>query len=154
MSKDTIIEEGILSQIGLTLDEIVRRGAQKMLAAALEAEVAAYIEEQSGERDEKGRARVVRNGHAKGRKIASGAGEIEVSVPRVNDKREGKHFSSNILPPYMRKTPQLSEAIPVLYLRGLSTGDFSDALAALLGKEAVAGFSATTVTRLLKVWQD
>lgn len=124
-----------------------------MLAAALEAEVAAYIEEQSGERDEKGRARVVRNGHAKGRKIASGAGEIEVSVPRVNDKREGKHFSSNILPPYMRKTPQLSEAIPVLYLRGLSTGDFSDALAALLGKEAVAGFSATTVTRLLKVWQ-
>ena len=124
-----------------------------MLAAALEAEVEAYIQQHRGDRDAAGRAQVVRNGHAKSRKIHCGAGEIELAAPRVNDKRPGKHFSSRIMPPYMRKSPQLEEAVPVLYLRGLSTGDCTEALGALLGKEVVAGFSATTVTRLLKIWQ-
>ena len=153
MCNSTIVTSSIRAEIHLTIDEIVRQGAQKMLAAALEAEVAAYIQRNQGERDDAGHALVVRNGHAKTRQIHCAAGELEVTAPRVNDKRAGKRFSSRIMPPYMRKSPQLEEAVPVLYLRGLSTGDFTEALGALLGKEAVAGFSATTVTRLLKIWQ-
>jgi putative transposase len=95
-----------------------------------------------------------RNGYARERKIVSGAGELTVKAPRVHDRRDGHRFTSHILPAYMRKTPQLEEAIPVLYLRGLSTGDFKEALAALCGEETVAGFSASTVTRLLKIWQE
>jgi len=83
----------------------------------------------------------------------SWAGPITVSTPRVNDRRPDQHFSSRILPPYMRRSPRLEEALPTLYLRGLSTGDFSEVLGVLLGPEA-AGFSATTITRLLKVWQE
>lgn len=153
MCYDTTVTKSIRAEIHLTIDEIVRQGAQKMLAAALEAEVETYIKHHQRERDEEGRALVVRNGHAKTRKIHCGAGELEVTAPRVNDKRAGKRFSSRIMPPYMRKSPQLEEAVPVLYLRGLSTGDFTEALGALLGEEAVAGFSSSTVTRLLKVWQ-
>jgi transposase-like protein len=125
-----------------------------MLAAALEAEVDEYIRRHRGERDESGHALVVRNGRARQRTIQCGAGELQVQAPRVYDRRSGKKFSSNILPPYMRKSPRLEEAVPVLYLRGLSTGDFAPALAVLLGEEAVTGFSATTVTRLLTLWQD
>ena len=154
MSNNTITDKTIRQEVSQTLDQIVVRGAQKMLAAALEAEVAQYIANNQHERDEDDRALVVRNGHANERAVHTGAGSVMVKTPRVNDKREGKKFSSNILPPYMRKAPQLEEAIPVLYLRGLSTGDFSEALSALLGVEAVAGFSASTVTRLLHVWQD
>lgn len=153
MCNNTIVTDSIRAEIHLTIDEIVRQGARKMLMAALEAEVETYIQQNRRDRDEGGRALVVRNGHAKSRTLHCGAGEIEIAAPRVNDKRPGKHFSSRIMPPYMRKSPQLEEAVPVLYLRGLSTGDFTEALGALLGKEAVAGFSATTVTRLLKIWQ-
>lgn len=84
----------------------------------------------------------------------SGVGSLEVQAPRVKDKRPGQKFSSHILPPYLRRTPQLETAVPVLYLRGLSTGDFKPALSVLLGEEAVAGFSASTVTRLLTIWQE
>src|SRR5690606_20723633 len=154
MPNDTTFSEAVRDEIHLSLDELARRGAQRMLAAALEAEVDEYIRRHSGQRDEKGRALVVRNGRARQRTIQCGAGELQVQAPRVHDRRPGKKFSSNILPPYMRKSPRLEEAVPVLYLRGLSTGDFAPALAALLGEEAVAGFSATTVTRLLTVWQD
>ena len=153
MNEDTILSDEIRQFAIHSLDEIVRRGAQKMLAAALEAEVAAYIEQHATRRDSQGRALVVRNGHARERQFIVGAGEITVKTPRVHDKRDGHRFSSQILPPYMRKSPRLEEAVPVLYLRGLSTGDFTEALGALLGQEAVAGFSATTVTRLLKIWQ-
>jgi transposase-like protein len=124
-----------------------------MLAAALQAEVDEYIHRYGGQ-DDNGRALVVRNGHARERTIVCGAGELQVRTPRVHDRRPGQRFTSRILPPYMRKSPRLEEAVPVLYLRGLSTGDFREALSALLGAEAVAGFSATTVTRLLAVWQD
>ena len=79
---------------------------------------------------------------------------MKVETPRVYDKRPGEKFSSNILPPYLRRSPQLETAVPVLYLRGLSTGDFQPALSALLGEEAIAGFSASTVTRLLAIWQE
>jgi transposase-like protein len=125
-----------------------------MLEAALQAEVETYIQRHRQERDENGHALVVRNGLGKERTVQCGAGQIKVKGPRVHDKRDGQKFTSNILPPYMRKTPRLEEAVPVLYLRGLSTGDFQEALSALLGEENMAGFSPTTVTRLLSIWQD
>jgi transposase-like protein len=133
------------------LDEIAREGARRMLAAALETEVAAYLDAHGDERDDAGHALVVRNGKGRTRKITLGAGTIPVSAPRVNDRRlnaDGQRckFTSRILPPYMRRSPKVAEVLPVLYLRGLSTGDFREALAALLGKDA-AGLSATNVAR-------
>ena len=139
------------------LDELVREGARRMLSAALEAEVAQYIETHQ-QRDEQGRALIVRNGRSKARKVTTGAGTIEVRAPRVHDKREGEDghkpkFSSRILPPYMRRSPKVAEVIPVLYLRGLSTGDFREALPILLGDDA-AGLSATNIARLTAVWDQ
>lgn len=153
MPDHTTIPDSIRDEIHHSLDELVRLGAQRMLAMALQAEVDDYIR-RCGAQDENGRALVVRNGHARERTIQCGAGELQVRAPRVHDRRAGHRFTSSILPPYMRKSPRLEEAVPVLYLRGLSTGDFQEALSALLGAEAVAGFSATTVTRLLQVWQE
>ena len=125
-----------------------------MLALALQAEVDEYMRRHEGKRDENGNALVVRNGRGQERTIQCGAGELKIQAPRVNDTRPNHKFASSILPPYMRKSPRLEEAVPILYLRGLSTGDFGPALAALLGEEALTGFSPTTVTRLLTVWQD
>lgn len=153
MSEDTTIPAAVRDEIHLSLDELARRGAQRMLALALQAEVDEYIRRHGGE-DENGRAQVVRNGHARARTVQCGAGELHVRAPRVHDRRPGNRFTSHILPPYMRKSPRLEEAVPVLYLRGLATGDFQEALGALLGAETIAGFSATTVTRLLAVWQQ
>lgn len=135
-----------------SLDELVRQGAQRMLISALESEVAAYIERHRDERTEDGRSRVVRNGRARERTVATSAGAIAVKAPRVHDDREGAQFSSAILPPYMRRSPRLEEALPVLYLRGLSSNDFAPALAVLFG-EAVRGLSPTTITRLKEAWQ-
>jgi transposase-like protein len=155
---------GSIHQVGadreqymLDLDEIARAGARRMLAEALEAEVEAYIETARGERDEQGRALVVRNGHAREREVLLGAGAVEVRAPRVNDKRieengERKRFSSVILPPYMRKSPKVTEVLPLLYLHGLSTGDFVPALEEFFGTGA--GLSAATITRLTKQWQE
>ncbi len=139
------------------IDDIVREGARRMLAAALEAEVDAYIAELAGERDERGRRLVVRNGHHQPRKVTTAAGTVEVKAPRVNDKRvdeatgERKRFSSAILPPWCRKSPKISEVLPLLYLHGLSTGDFVAALEQFLGSSA--GLSPATVTRLTQQWQ-
>jgi putative transposase len=135
-----------------SLDDLAREGARRMLAAALEAEVAEYVGKHRSELDVAGHAMVVRNGKARPRTVATGAGAISVTAPRVNDRREGKQFTSGILPPYMRRSPRLEEALPVLYLRGLSTSDFAPALEVLFG-EAVRGFSATTITRLKEVWE-
>jgi putative transposase len=154
MCNHTTFSETIREEIHLSLDELARRGAQRMLALALQAEVDEYIRRHEGERDEDGHALVVRNGRSQERTIQCGAGELKIQAPRVNDKRPDQQFTSSILPPYMRKSPRLEEAVPILYLRGLSTGDFGPALSALLGEEALAGFSSTTVTRLLTVWQD
>lgn len=138
------------------LDELAREGARQMLMKALEAEVASYIEAYEQERDEQGLALVVRNGKARPRKVTLGAGTIEIRTPRVNDRRVDKdgqrqRFTSEILPPYMRRSPKVSEVLPILYLRGLSTGDFRPALEGLLGKDA-AGLSSTTITRLTAEW--
>lgn len=146
--------ETLQTETRLTLDELVQQGARRMLEAALAAEVDAYIQQHQDERDDDGLAQVVRNGKHQARTIRTGAGVLKIAAPRVNDKREGQKFTSAILPPYMRRTPRLEEAIPVLYLRGLSTGDFKEALATLLGEEVVTGFSSTTITRLLSVWQE
>lgn len=139
------------------LDEIAREGARRMLVAALETEVAAYLEAHGDERDDEGHALVVRNGKGRTRKITLGAGTIPVSAPRVNDRRidsdgERRRFTSRILPPYMRRSPKVAEVLPVLYLRGLSTGDFREALAALLGDDA-SGLSATNIARLTNEWE-
>ena len=139
------------------LDDIVREGARRMLAAALEAEVAAYLAELADERDESGRRLVVRNGHHAPRKVTTSAGMVEVRAPRVHDKRvdevtgERKRFSSAILPPWARKSPKISEVLPLLYLHGLSTGDFVPALEQFLG--SAAGLSAATISRLTVQWQ-
>ena len=154
MCNDTTFSKALRDEIHLGLDELARRGAQRMLAAALQAEVDEYIQRHGRERDGNNHALVVRNGRSRKRTIQCGAGELKIQAPRVHDKRPSHKFTSSILPPYMRKSPRLEEAVPILYLRGLSTGDFGPALSALLGEEALAGFSPTTVTRLLTVWQD
>jgi len=139
------------------LDGIAREGARRMLLAALETEVAAYLEAHAAERDGDGHALVVRNGKGRTRHVTVGSGTIAVNAPRVNDRRvdiNGQRckFTSRILPPYMRRSPKVAEVLPVLYLRGLSTGDFREALAALLGKDA-AGLSATNIARLTNEWE-
>jgi transposase-like protein len=148
----TDASEKIKSEVNFTLDELAREGAWRMLAAALEVEADEYVEKLRQVRDERGHALVVHNGTAQERTVLLGAGAIKIKAPRVHDRRTGHHFQSRILPPYMRRSPCLEDVLPVLYLQGLSTGDFSEALAALLGPEA-AGLSATTITRLLRVWQ-
>ena len=154
MNKDTIVTDDVRTEFHFTIDEFIQQGAQRMLLAALQSEVDTYIQQHRSEQDGNGHALVVRNGRSQERTIQSGVGQLKLRQPRINDKREGQCFSSNILPPYMRKTPRLEEALPILYLRGLSTGDFQEALGALLGEEAIAGFSPTTIARLLSVWQD
>ncbi|GAY17211.1 IS256 family transposase [Mycolicibacter sp. MYC123] len=140
------------------LDEIVRDGARQMLAAALQAEVAAYVDAHAGEVDDNGRRLVVRNGYHHERDILTAAGAVTVTAPRVNDKRidavtgERQRFSSAILPAWARKSPQMTEVLPLLYLHGLSTSDFGPALEQFLGSSA--GLSATTITRLTSQWQD
>jgi putative transposase len=146
------------NEAAVTLDDLARHGARKMLRSALEAEVASYIERYRDERNEEGRRLVVRNGQARARKVTCGAGTLEVSAPRVNDKRldddgERQRFTSRILPPYMRRSPKVSEVLPILYLRGLSTGDFQEALPVLLGKDA-SGLSATNIARLTAEWEQ
>src|SRR5947207_4511233 len=139
------------------IDQIVRDGARQMLAAALQAEVAAYIGQFAGLRDESGRRMVVRNGTAEPRRVLTSAGAVEVIAPRVNDKRtdpatgERRRFSSAILPPWCRKTPKITEVLPLLYLHGLSSGDFVPALGQFLGSSA--GLSPAVITRLTETWQ-
>ena len=136
-----------------TLDDIAREGARRMLVEALKAEADAYVERHGRDRDEDGRSLVVRNGTGQPRKVTMGCGTVEVEAPRVNDRREDEKFTSQILPPYMRRSPKVSEVLPVLYLRGLSTGDFREALPILLGKDA-SGLSPTAITRLTAKWED
>jgi transposase-like protein len=137
------------------LTEILRQGAQAMLTTAIEAEVAQWIAEHEHLRDERGHRQVVRNGYLPERSITTGIGAVKVRQPRVHDRRtndEAEPFSSKILPPYLRKTRSIEELLPWLYLKGISTGDFNEALQALVGPEC-PGLSASTVTRLLEDWR-
>ena len=138
------------------LNEILKRGAQQMLATAIEAEVAEWIDAHSHVADASGRRHVVRNGYLPERKIVTGLGGIPVRQPRVHDRRsedQREKFTSKILPPYLRKAKSIEELVPFLYLKGISTGDMNEALESLLGPEC-PGLSATTVTRLKAVWEQ
>jgi len=139
------------------LDEIVREGAQKMLQAAIEAEVQDFIEVHSGKRDEQGRRLVVRNGRLPARQVMTGAGQLEIEQPRVRDNdsdaSQRVRFSPSLIPQYMRRSPSIEELIPVLYLLGVSTGDYQQALAALVGEDA-KGLSPNVIVRLKEQWTD
>ena len=138
------------------LTEILREGAQTLLVQAVEAEVTEWIDRHSHLKDEKGHQQVVRNGRLPDRKITTGLGQIEIRQPRVHDRRDegdAEKFTSKILPPYLRKTKSIEELIPWLYLKGISTGDFGEALQSLLGRD-VPGLSASTITRLKSTWES
>jgi transposase-like protein len=151
------------------LTDVLRDGAQRLLAQAVEAEVATWIEFHKDLVNQDGHRTVVRNGHMPTRTIVTGVGSVEVTQPRVHDRRivgdnergeavdaDGRpveRFRSKVLPPYLRKTKSIEELIPWLYLKGVSTGDFTEALQALLGQDA-PGLSATTITRLITTWQN
>ena len=153
-----VTDDDASAEMTAGLDEICREGARRMLVAALKAEADAYVESFADERDEKGRRLVVRNGHAEPRTITTAAGRIEVEAPRVNDKRvdpetgERCRFRSSIVPPWCRKSPKVSEVLPLMYLHGMSSGDFVPALEEFFG--SAAGLSASVVTRLTRQWQD
>jgi len=144
------------------LTDILRDGAQRLLSQAVEAEVFSWIESHKHVTDDHGRRQVVRNGHLPTRGIITGVGPVEVTQPLVHDRRgaeaRDEHgrpveaFRSKILPPYLRKTKSVEELIPWLYLKGISTGDFTESLQALLGRDT-PGLSATTITRLITTWQ-
>ncbi len=136
---------------GSILEEIARRGAQQMLAEAMEAEVAEFVAQHADKRDENGHRVVVRNGHMPARELTTGIGRIPIEQPRIDDRQLAKEkeprFSSAILPRYLKRVPSVDSLIPALYLKGVSTGDFSQALEAILGKQA-PGLSANSVVRL------
>ena len=158
MKQCTIHNESVSISSRDILTEILRQGAQEMLAQAINNEVAEYIHAASDLRDDQGHRLVVRNGYLPARTIRTGVGPVEIRQPRVNDKRTNENgqrirFSSSILPPYLRRTRSIDELIPWLYLKGVSTGDFTDALQALLGPDA-PGLSATNIVRLKASWQQ
>lgn len=135
------------------LESVLRDGARRLLISALDAEVENYINQHKDVPDGDGRRLVVRNGRSSARTIQTGIGNIEVEAPRVNDRREGERFTSQILPRYLRRTPSLENLIPILYLKGVSTSAMPDALAPLLGANAT-GLSPATVVRLIETWQE
>jgi putative transposase len=143
--------------VAIPLDEIARQGAQKLIQKALEVEVELHLEKYQYILDVKGNRLVVRNGHARERNIITGAGKVKINTPRVDDRAlEGhceKRFSSAIIPKYLRRTKNIDELIPVLYLKGISTGDFTEALEKILGKNVI-GLSAQNVVRLKKIWEE
>jgi putative transposase len=152
-----IADDSARAELHIDLDELAREGARQMLAAALEAEVDAYLAAHAAERDEHGRRLVVRNGHARQREILTAAGAVAVRAPRVNDHRvdpvtgQRVRFRSMLLPPWCRRSPKVAEVLPLLYLHGLSTGDFAPALEGFFGSGA--GLSAPVITRLVAAWQ-
>jgi transposase-like protein len=155
----TVLTDSSTSEeLASTLDEICREGARRMLAAALELEVDEHLAALAGEVDENGRRLVVRNGHARPRTITTAAGAVPIRAPRINDKRvdpdtgERMRFRSSIIAPWCRKSPKVSEVLPLMYLHGMSTGDFVPALAEFFG--SAAGLSASVITRLTTQWQD
>ncbi len=138
------------------LTDVLRQGARKLLAQAIEAEVESFLARHQELHDERGRARLVRNSHLPEREVQTGIGPVRVKASRVHDRHQGEaklRFSSSILPKYLRRSASLEQLIPWLYLKGVSTGDFREALPALLGGNA-PGLSASTVSRLKGVWSQ
>ena len=146
-------EENIFESV---LDEVVRKGAQRMLETALNLEIEEFCRSHAQRRDEEGRRLVVRNGSSEARTIVTGAGPLKVRTPRVDDRileKAGEiRFKSSLVPPYLRRTKNIEELVPVLYLKGISTGDFTEALEKILGKD-VAGFSAENIVRMKQIWE-
>lgn len=156
MSQDKIIplkNPGVPGPVPDVLTELLREGAQRMLAAAIEAEVEDFLARFKDEKTADGRQRLVRNGYLPERAIQTGIGAVEVAVPRVRDRERKVRFTSAILPPYLRRTRTLEELLPWLYLKEVSTGDFQEALTALLGRDA-PGLSASTISRLKETWKE
>ena len=157
MRKDTVVQlrqPGTFSEDPLT--EVLRLGARRLLARAVEMEVTTFVEMHADLTDGAGRRRIVRHGYLPEREIQTGIGPVAVRCPRVRDRGGGEmgpriRFTSSILPPYLRRAKSIEELLPWLYLKGISTGDFGEALAALLGSSA-PGLSASTITRLKEVW--
>lgn len=137
----------------LSLDEIAREGARRMLVQALNLEVEEYIQQNLNEVDENSRRLVVRNGVGRPRTVTMGSGSVEVQAPRVDDRRDGESFLSAILPPYLRKSPKVESLLPILYLKGLSTNDFKSALGEFLG-EGTMGLSPASIVKLKKIWES
>jgi transposase-like protein len=155
VKEDSVVEyrnPGIALPVADALTEVLRQGARELLQQAVEGEVAEFIARHRELKDERERQRVVRNGYKPERSIQTGIGEVAVKAPRVRDREGAIKFRSSILPAYLRRTRSIEELLPWLYLKGLSTGDFSTALAALLGKDA-RGLSAATISRLKEVWK-
>jgi len=158
MDKYSVERQGSPEEVQITLDEVIHNGAVEMLRKALAVEIAGYLERHETDRDKQGYAMVTRNGYGKERRVTTGAGELKIRAPRVNDRRldedgNRQRFKSSLLPPFLRRTKNMDELFPVLYLKGISTGDFEEALEALLGKEVI-GLSASNITRLKRVWED
>jgi len=155
VKEDSVVEyrnPGIALPVADALTEVLRNGARELLQQAVEAEVAEFVRRHRELKDEHERQRVVRNGYRPERTIQTGIGAVTVKAPRARDRAGEIKFQSNILPAYLRRTRSLEELLPWLYLKGLSTGDFSEALAALLGKDA-RGLSAATISRLKEIWK-
>ena len=144
-----------LQEPGGVLEALARKGARQLLAQAMEAEVAEFVQKHSGTTDEEGRRVVVRNGHLPERELVTGIGPLKIRQPRVDDRAldQDKRFSSQILPRYLRRVPSVDNLIPILYLKGISSGDMSEALASILGPGA-AGLSATNIVRLKALWEQ
>ena len=156
------VEKIVKDEVTLSLEELLRAGARRMLQAALEFEVETYlpvrctqtgIESFQDEKDDQGHRQVVRNGSHKPRELITGVGQIPIRQPRVHDRREGKAFTSAILPKYMRRAPSIDALIPALYLKGVSTSSFPEALEAILGENA-PGLSPANIVRLKQIWDE
>lgn len=154
MGKDKQETANGLQEIGVGLDELVRRGARQIIQQAIEAALAQLLDQYANVKTLSGRQAVVRNGYLPERDIVTAAGPVSVKVPKVRDRSgTGVKFHSSVVPPYVRKSPRVSAALPWLYLKGISTGDMSDALSALLGEDA-KGLSGNVVSRLKAQWSD
>ena len=156
MSHDNVFvlkNPAVANEVRDGLTEVLQEGARTLLAQAIEAEVAEFLARHADQRDAAGRMRLVRNGYLPERTIQTGIGEVPVKAPRVRDRAAKLRFNSSILPRYLRRTKTIEALLPWLYLKGISTGGFSEALAALLGRDA-PGLSAGTISRLKAVWQE
>lgn len=153
MTKVLPINSNLRKDFELSLDEIAREGARRLLVQALNQEVDEYIQQFVNELDEDGKRLVVRNGLSRARSVTMGSGAVEVQCPRVDDRRDGEKFLSSILPPYLRKSPKVESLLPILYLKGLSTSDFKSALGTFLGSGTM-GLSPASIVKLKKIWEE